>query len=147
VFAHVADEGLIESSAGELLRYRRQIGAEDVAVFADVKKKHSAHALTADVDIAETARAAEFFLADGLIVTGVASGRPADAAEVKAVRDAVAIPVLVGSGITAANLSEYASADAFIVGSSVKQGGHWSNPIDAEALRAVVRAFAALPAR
>ncbi len=147
VFAHVADEGLIESGAGELLRYRRQIGAEGVAVFADVKKKHAAHALTADVDIAETARAAEFFLADGLVVTGIATGQPADAAELRAVADAVGIPVLVGSGITARNLAEYAAADAFIVGSSVKQGGHWSNPLDPEALRGLVRAFAALPPR
>src|SRR5262245_10141661 len=147
VFAHVADEGLIEASAGALLRYRRQIGAEGVAVFADVKKKHSAHAITADVSIAETAHAAEFFLADGLVVTGAATGLPADAREVRAVWDAVEVPVLVGSGITPANLAEYAAADAFIVGSSVKQGGHWSNTIDPEALRALVRAFTALPAR
>ena len=76
VFAHVADEGLIESDAGALLRYRRAIGAEGVRVFADVKKKHSAHAITADVDLAETAHAAEFFLADGVIVTGAATGEP-----------------------------------------------------------------------
>jgi membrane complex biogenesis BtpA family protein len=44
VFAHVADEGLIEASAGDLLRYRRAIGAEHIHVFADIKKKHSAHA-------------------------------------------------------------------------------------------------------
>src|SRR5260221_12243647 len=31
VFAHVADEGLMQSDAGTLLRYRRQIGAEAVA--------------------------------------------------------------------------------------------------------------------
>src|SRR5215471_1053429 len=43
VFAHVADEGLIEASAGDLLRYRRGIGAGDVRVFADIKKKHAAH--------------------------------------------------------------------------------------------------------
>jgi len=78
VFAHVADEGLIESSAGELLRYRRALGADRVRVFADIKKKHSAHAITADVDLAETARAAEFFQAEGVIVSGVATGRPAD---------------------------------------------------------------------
>ena len=78
VFAHVADEGLIEGSAGDLLRYRRAIGAERVRIFADVKKKHSAHAITADVDLAETARAAELFLADGLVVTGDATGRAAD---------------------------------------------------------------------
>jgi hypothetical protein len=40
VFAHVADEGFMSSCAGELLRYRKQIGAEHVLVFTDVKKKH-----------------------------------------------------------------------------------------------------------
>ena len=40
-FAHVADEGILESSAADLLRYRRAIGAEHVEVWADVKKKHS----------------------------------------------------------------------------------------------------------
>jgi predicted TIM-barrel enzyme len=42
------------------LRYRRTIGAEDVRVFADIKKKHSAHAITTDVDIVETAKALSF---------------------------------------------------------------------------------------
>src|SRR5262249_22461260 len=59
VFAHVADEGIIESCAGELLRYRGAIGAERVLVFADIKKKHSAHAITSDVTLAETAKAAQ----------------------------------------------------------------------------------------
>src|SRR5258708_17910622 len=77
VFAHVADEGLIESSAGALLRYRRAIGADNVRIFADIKKKHSAHAITPDVDIVETAKAAEIFQADGVIVSGVSTGQPA----------------------------------------------------------------------
>src|SRR3954471_18068 len=42
-FAHVADEGLIQSSAAEVLRFRRKIGADRVRVWADVKKKHSSH--------------------------------------------------------------------------------------------------------
>lgn len=89
VFAHIADEGLIEASAGALLRYRRAIGADHIRVFADVKKKHSAHALTADIDIAETAKAAEFFLVDGVIVTGVATGEPAEPEEVNSVGRAI----------------------------------------------------------
>lgn len=145
VFAHVADEGLIESSAGSLLRYRRAIGAGSVRVFADIKKKHSAHAITADVDIVETAKAAEFFQADGVIISGAATGRPADADEVRAVHGAVAIPTLVGSGITPENMGNYASADALIVGSSVKAGGLWSNALDDGRVRAVVRAFEGLP--
>ncbi len=145
VFAHVADEGLIEGSAGELLRYRRAIGAEDVRLFADVKKKHSAHAITADVDLAETAHAAELFLADGIVVTGAATGRSADPEEVRAVAEAVQLPVLVGSGVTAENLHEFAAADAFIVGSSVKSGGIWSDPIDPDRCAALAEAFQRLP--
>jgi membrane complex biogenesis BtpA family protein len=141
VFAHIADEGLIEASAGALLRYRRAIGADHIRVFADVKKKHSAHAITADIDIAETAKAAEFFLVDGVIVTGVATGQPAEPDEVKSVSRAVSVPTIVGSGITTQNLPHYAEADALIVGSSIKQDGIWSNPIDPDRARALVRAF------
>lgn len=141
VFAHVADEGLIEGCAGELLRYRRIIGGEQVRVFADIKKKHSAHAITADVDLVETAHAAELFLADGLIVTGVATGRPAEPAEVRAVAQATGLPTLVGSGVTAANVGDYAAADAVIVGSSVKRDGVWSSPLDPARAEALTRAF------
>jgi membrane complex biogenesis BtpA family protein len=141
VFAHVADEGLIESSAGDLLRYRRAIGAEGVRLFADVKKKHSAHALTADVDLVETARAAEFFLADGVVVTGTETGRAADPDEVAAVAAAVAVPTIVGSGITPENLRRFAAADALIVGSSAKRGGRWHAAVDPERCAALVAAF------
>ena len=101
VFAHVADEGIIESCAGELLRYRRAIGAERVLVFADIKKKHAAHAITADVSIAETAHAAELFLADGVVVTGAATGVETSPEDVASAAGAAGLPVLVGSGLTA----------------------------------------------
>jgi len=130
-FAHVADEGIIESGAARLLRHRKAIGAEHVKVFADLKKKHSAHAITADVPIAEEARAAEFFRADGVIVTGVCTGEPAAIDEVRAVKGAVRLPVLVGSGVTAENASAYLrEADGVIVGSYFKVDGLWHNPID-----------------
>lgn len=141
VFAHVADEGLIEASAGKLLRYRRAIGADHIRVFADVKKKHSAHAITADVDIVETAKAAEFFSVDGVIVSGLATGQPAEPGEVAAVAEAVSVPTLVGSGITAENIRMFSTADALIVGSSIKKGGLWSNPIDIERVRTLRQAF------
>jgi len=141
VFAHVADEGLIEASAGDLLRYRRAIGAENVLVFADIKKKHSAHAITADVDIVETAKAAEFFSVDGVIVSGAATGSPADPEEVQAVSGAVRVPTIIGSGITSENIARYRGADAFIVGSSVKSDGVWSGTLDAARTRAVVDAL------
>ena len=146
IFAHVADEGLMPvADAGPLLRYRKKIGAEDIAVLADVKKKHASHSITADVDLAETARAAEFFGADGVVVTGIATGRPTDRDDVQCVREAVDVPVAIGSGLTTENLARYwPFADLFIVGSFVKQDGVWSNPIDAGRLGAFMDAVARL---
>ncbi|NNE43007.1 MAG: BtpA/SgcQ family protein, partial [Gemmatimonadetes bacterium] len=141
-FASVADEGLMaEADAGPLLRYRKAIGAEDIAVLADIKKKHSAHAVTADVDLAETARAAEFCGADGVIVTGTATGAATSAADVAAVRGAVSVAVLVGSGVEPPQVEALLRhARSLIVGSWIKQNGHWANGPDADRARELVGA-------
>lgn len=78
---------------------------------------------------------------DGVIVTGVATGSAADPAEVRAVSQAVDVTTLVGSGVAPINMASFADADALIVGSSVKQGGLWSNPLDESCVNAVARAF------
>ncbi len=145
VFAHTADEGLMATaSAGPLLRYRRAIGAEHVAVFADIKKKHAAHALTADVSIAEIARAARFFEADALIVTGAATGEAAALGEIEAAARAAPLPVLAGSGVTPENVDRIlATARAVIVGSWIKEGGDWRNPVDPDRAHAMVHAAGA----
>ena len=142
VFSHVADEGLMpRAAAGPLLRYRRRIGASEIRILADVKKKHAAHALTADLSIAQVAAAAEFAGADGVIVTGGATGLPADVEELRTVRAAVRVPVLVGSGLTASTLAAYwPHADAFVVGSALKVAGVWSNPLEPARLREFVAA-------
>jgi membrane complex biogenesis BtpA family protein len=139
VFAHVADEGIMESDAGELLRYRKQIGAENILIFTDIKKKHSSHSITSDVDIVETAKAVEFFLSDGVILTGTSTGEETDIDELKKVKDAVKIPVLIGSGLTADNIEKYfPAADAFIIGSYFKHGGDWKNEVDADRVKTLV---------
>lgn len=131
VFGHLADEGYIESCAGELLRYRKNIGAQNVKIFTDIKKKHSSHTITSDVNILETAKAASFFLSDGIIITGQSTGSEADLEEIKLVKNNINLPVIIGSGVTKNNLSNYWYwADAFIVGSHFKQGGQWQNPIN-----------------
>ncbi|XP_044042425.1 uncharacterized protein F13E9.13, mitochondrial isoform X3 [Siniperca chuatsi] len=135
VFSQVADEGLLNACAGDLLRYRKQIGAERVQIFTDIKKKHSSHALTSDVSIEEMARAAEFFLSDGLIITGVATGMRADPRELREVSQSVRIPVLIGSGVTYDNIERYLDANGMIIGSHFKEGGHWANAVDPEQVK------------
>ncbi len=132
-FAHVADEGLIQSDAGELLRYRRAIGAGDILVMTDIKKKHSAHAITSDVSLAETAKAAEFFRSDGLIVSGAATGEAASVEEVRAAKESSGLPILIGSGIRPENIASYwPHCDGVIVGSWLKDEGHWARPVNEE---------------
>ncbi len=140
VFAHVADEGLMaDAEAGALLRYRRELDAEHVRIFADVKKKHASHALTSDVSLVEAARAAELFGADGLIVTGTSTGEPVRDADVREVASSVALPIAIGSGLTPNNLAAvWEWASIFIVGSFLKEDGVWHNPPDPDRLRLMV---------
>lgn len=131
VFAHVADEGWIESSAAKLLRYRKQIGAESVEVWTDVKKKHSAHAITADVSLGEMAETVEFMRGNAVIVTGSTTGEAPKIEDVREAKSHCRLPVVLGSGIDADNLSSfYSTSDGFIIGSYFKIDGHWANSID-----------------
>ncbi|MCX5663483.1 MAG: BtpA/SgcQ family protein [Planctomycetota bacterium] len=142
VFAAVADEGLLANAcAGELLRERKRLGAESIKIYADLRKKHSSHALTADLDMAAWVRAAEFFQADGMIVTGTETAVEPDAAELAMARATTKLPVLAGSGATPENLGRiFRSADAIIVGSALKVGGLWSNELDPARIAAMVQA-------
>lgn len=51
------------------------------------------------------------------------------------------MPTLVGSGVTPNNVDDYLDADALIVGSSIRQDGVWSGPIDESRASELARAF------
>ncbi len=129
-YAHVSDKGIAEASAGTVLRYRHHLGAYHIPVFADVKKKHASHALTADLNVADVARSMALHQADAVVVTGALTGEPPTLDDLAAVREATELPLLVGSGATAENYAElYPLADGFIVGSALKEGGRWQAPV------------------
>jgi membrane complex biogenesis BtpA family protein len=145
VFSHVADEGIFESDAGELLRYRKQIGADTVKVFTDIKKKHSSNFITNDLSIAEIAKNAEYFLSDGIVITGSSTGAEADIEEVISVRKQTNLPILIGSGITYDNIDNYYNySDGFIIGSYFKNKGYWKNDMDEMRIREFSEKFKGL---
>lgn len=128
-YAHVADEGLLDACAGELLRSRRNLES-GVKIWADVQKKHAAHAITGDLGISDLAHGAHFCGADALIVTGKATGSPTDLEDLKAARSA-GLPVYVGSGVDNTNIAALAPfCDGVIVGSWIKEEGNWRKPVD-----------------
>ena len=142
VFAHVGGAGLIEGCAGKLLRLRKKLGCEHIKVFGDVKKKHCSHALTGDLDILDEVKQAEFFLVDGVIVTGARTAEPPSVAELRRVKKHASVPVLIGSGITARNLKTYFPlADGFIIGSTFREGGQFLGMLERKRLDAFMRVF------
>ncbi|HIN65298.1 MAG TPA: BtpA family membrane complex biogenesis protein, partial [Candidatus Obscuribacterales bacterium] len=88
-------------------------------------------AITGDVSLLETAEAAEFFKADGVIVTGSATGKEPTLSDVESLKEGAKLPVLIGSGITPENIPKYAQlVDGLIVGSFAKHDGNWKNAVD-----------------
>lgn len=141
VNAYIANEGLIEGESARALRYRKQIDAQDVAIFADVHVKHGSHAIVGDRPVSEQASDAEFYDADVTIATGNRTGEAVPEHEIASIRGGTRLPVIAGSGITAANASTILPLlDGAIVGSSLKEGGVWWNPVEIERVKALVAA-------
>ncbi|WP_340101858.1 BtpA/SgcQ family protein [Salinibaculum salinum] len=142
--SRVTDQGILEGTAHETLRRREQLDA-DVSILADVAVKHSAP--VGERDIAAVAEETiTRGLTDGLVVSGPATGEPADAEELKTVldrRDSVdpSVPVFVGSGVTPENVSALLDlADGVIVGTALKRGGETTAPVDPDRAKAFVGA-------
>jgi membrane complex biogenesis BtpA family protein len=139
--AYVANEGLIEGAAARALRYRSQLRAEGIRIFADAHVKHGAHAIVADRSLEELVRDVEFFDADAIIATGQRTGDAASSDYLRQIRAATRLPLLVGSGCTEQNVAEILSiVDAVIVASSLKVGGVWWNPVDEAKVTQFMRA-------
>jgi uncharacterized protein len=143
VFAHVGGSGVINGSAGRILRRRKELGAEHVQVFADVKKKHGSHSLTIDLDIRDEITQAEFFLVDGVIVTGQYTGIHPDKTDLIKAKEATKLPVIIGSGMSAENIREYLPlADGFIVGSYFRKDGRFLGKLEPARLKRFMEVFA-----
>ncbi|MCI2421663.1 BtpA/SgcQ family protein [Saccharopolyspora sp. K220] len=139
--AYIANEGFIEGQAARATRYRSRVGANPIKVFADVHVKHGAHAIVADRSLAEQTEDAEFFDADVLIATGSRTGDAAALDEVVGIKEHTRLPVVIGSGITAANIGELLPAcDGVIVASSLKDNGRWWGRVDPAKVRELTAA-------
>ena len=106
-----------------LVAYRRQIGAEDVLILADIQVKYAT--MVVERSLTESAALAAAHGADGIIVSGLVTGQAPHVDEVAAAKQgAGSVPVLIGSGTDADNVAALLRvADGTIVGTSLKDGG------------------------
>lgn len=129
--AYIANEGFIEGAAAKALRYRNQLRADHIRVFADSHVKHGSHAIVADRSIQELTRDVDFFEADAVIATGQRTGDSATLSEIDEIRAATALPLLVGSGVTPDNVCQILGrTQGVIVASTLKVDGVWWNPVE-----------------
>ena len=133
--ARLWDTGdLDRGCAANLLRRRKELGAEHLKLFADVDKKHSLP--FPGLDLATHIEWTEFYRADALIVSGRMTGDAPPLEKVRAAKEAAHRPILMGSGTTAENIAAFLQyADGAIVGSSLKVDGVAENPVDVERVR------------
>lgn len=129
--AAVTDQGIIEGDAHATLRKRAAL-APNVLIFADYLVKHATP--MGEVSAKDLRLRG---LADALIVTGAETGAAADPARVRELRESIDAPLLLGSGLTAENASQFADADGAIVGTSLKQDGR----VDRLRVQALARAW------
>lgn len=141
VGARVADQGILSGIAHPLLRFRREIGADRVAILADIDVKHSAP-LAPGYTLGDEARDAwERGGADALILSGASTGHGTNPEDLRRAHAAAPrAPLLVGSGTTLETLPDFLpEASGFIVGTALQENGR----IQASRVRAFVRALLA----
>lgn len=134
----MTDQGLVEGRAHETLRRRRELDAP-VALLADVLVKHAVP--PAGLALEEAARDLwHRGLADGIVVSGDATGRATSREHLRRVRGALPpdARVWVGSGVTAETArSLLEEAHGLIVGSALQRKGRAGGGVE----RARVRRF------
>ena len=141
-YGHLSDKGWVEASAAGTVRYARSIGAEHVAVWADAKKKHASHAISADLDVADVVANLELHRASAAILTGATTGEAPDPDDFRRAGEKSSLPLVLGSGLTVQNAPEFRGlAHAFIVGSSIKFDADWRAPVDLNRAKALVGAL------
>lgn len=143
VGAVLAAQGVVQGKAHNTLRLRANLKS-DVAIFADAGVKHSNPWVYAN--LAEEIRDVSPH-AEAIIVSGVLTGVETDMADLVAAKRVTVKPVLIGSGVTPANIAKvFQLADGFIVGSFFKVDGVPANGVDPARVRSFMEARNALRA-
>jgi uncharacterized protein len=133
-----SDMGLWAPDAAALYRYRKQIGAEDVKIFANITPEFASPLGTRSV--AQRAKSAVVStLVDAILIAGPMAGAEPDFSLVKEAKDAVGseTPVLLNTGARIDNIQQFLGvADGVIVGSHLKIDGKTWNPVDPQRVKA-----------
>ncbi len=123
--------GMIEPCAGLLLRRRGELGLRDIFILSDIHTKYTTPKYPLDIET--SAKMAYEAGSDGIIVTGSATGVDTPLQRIRAVKQTVDLPVIVGSGVKPETIRDVMNiSDGVIVGTSIKYDQDVHNEVSVE---------------
>ena len=137
-----SDMGLWAPDAGALYRYRKNIDAEDVKVFANITPEFASALGTRSV-LQRAKSAVVSSLVDAILIAGPMAGAEPDIAHLKEAKEALGdtVPVILNTGARPDNIKGFLEvADGVIVGSALKKDGYTWNPVDPERVKTFMEA-------
>ena len=127
-----SDMGLWAPDAAELFRYRKNIDAENVKIFANITPEFASP--LGSRSVGQRARSAVVStLPDVILISGSMAGAEPDLSTLREAKEAIEndTPVFLNTGAKASNITKFLQvADGVIVGSSLKVDGYTWNPVE-----------------
>ena len=126
-----SDMGLWEPDCAGAAKLRRNLGRPDLKMLFNINAEF-AHSLD-QRPIALRAKSAVFSsLADAILVSGPLTGQPAQASDLRAVRETVTdVPIFANTGVNIDNISDvFAFADGCVIGTHFKYEGNTWNAVE-----------------
>jgi len=137
---YAGDVGLVSGRAGEILRYRRLVGAQEVKLFNLIPAEFAGPLDPPSIQL--RAKTAVFLrAADAICVSGPMTGMEY-ADDLRQIGEMVPdTPIVANTGVTIDNVQEKLSVvDGAIVGTALKIDGDPWNPVDVKRVKRLVSA-------
>ncbi len=131
-----SDMGLWQPKAAEALRLRRNLGRDDLKLLFNINAEFASS--LDQRPIALRAKSAVFSsLADAILVSGPITGQPADASDLRTVREALPdMPIFANTGVNLDNVRDTLSiADGCVIGTHFKVDGNTWNAVDGDRVK------------
>jgi membrane complex biogenesis BtpA family protein len=131
----ISDGIKIFPDADAMIKFRKDIDAKNVEIWADVHVKHTK--LLEKSSLADSIKKSVFKNADRIIITGNWTGIPPTKKDLEeAIKISKNIPIVIGSGINKKNILKYKKfTDTIIIGSAFKE----NNSVDINKVQAIVQ--------
>ncbi len=127
-----SDMGFWDPNPGEIIRYRNNIGAEDIKIFGNITPEFASP--LGQRSVGERAKSAlTSSLLSAILISGAMAGSEPNISWLKEAKEAVGdqVPVILNTGAKLNNIQKFLLiADGVIVGSYLKKEGNTWNPVD-----------------